>query len=171
MFRQLEAVHRDPRVADALPTLADGYTRIFGDTVMGRWMEDHLAKLAQRAAKHFDAKHPARAPLSAAEVASVAAMEARFTTARPVAKVEAHDDEAALLGDIAACPRDPAPRERYRAWLAAKGDPRAEFIALQRKRAAEGGLAARRRARSSCRPGACDRSLTARSRSPGARRP
>lgn len=128
IFRQLEAVHVDARTRAAVAALAPKYTLIFGDTVMGQWMQTKLGKLA-------GAPSP-KAPTSpeTREIDAIGRWIAAHTAAPAKAPAVTVDDERAHLDAIAAAPRDEAPREAYRAWLAARGDPRAEFIDLQRRR-------------------------------------
>ncbi len=135
VFRQLAEVHGDARTAAAVAALAPEYTHVFGETVMGRWMHSQLSKLADAMEGAF-AKGPA---LSLDVEALVAAIEARVAPPACEPAVTAADDEAAHLRAIADDPDDPARREVHRAWLAARGAPRAEFIALQARRHASCG--------------------------------
>lgn len=144
VFRQLREVHDDPRSADALAGLAHDYTRIFGDTVMGRWMQSQLERLASALEKRFPQDHSARATIDGAEAEAIAALEAAVSAVTPskAVRVTAADDESALLERIAEAPFDLDRREAHRAWLEARKDPRAEFISLQLKRHREGALSA-----------------------------
>jgi hypothetical protein len=46
VFRQLAEVHHDPRALDDASSLAADYTTLFGRTVMSRWMQSKLEKVA-----------------------------------------------------------------------------------------------------------------------------
>ena len=141
LLQQIAHVHGDPRTIAAAAALAPGYTRVFGATVMGRWMQTQLEKLAR--ALPGDG---ALAPLSAKHEELLTALEAALPApAAPAAPPEDAGD--ALLRAIADDPHDAARRDAYRAWLVAQGGERAEFVALQERLHAGEALSAAEAAR------------------------
>lgn len=124
LFRQLTAVHRDPRALAAAAALAPDYTRVFGATVMGRWMQSKLTQIAAAA--------PADdAPLAAEATGLLAQLEAALPKPAAPPTPAPADPEEALLRAIADDPDDPSRRDALRAWIVAQGGERAEFVALQ----------------------------------------
>jgi hypothetical protein len=145
ILTQLMSVHADPRTPARLRLLEPDYLTVFGATVMGKYMK---AQLPLRAQKTEDAL-AGREVATEAELTAIEGIRASLPSATP-ATVEVEvpkDDHLYFWGRIAEDPADPGRRSEYRSWLAARNDPRAEFIEIQESKVIHGRLPPAQKAR------------------------
>ena len=122
LARDGDASLREPLAAAA--RAADG--KIRGAT-MRAWLGKQIAALALAGVAT-----PLDEPTTTELARALAAFAPRAGVGpRPAAKASL---EEALLAELRAHPHDDAPRAVYADWLAERGDPRGEFIALQLER-------------------------------------
>jgi hypothetical protein len=137
ILEQLSTNQLDPRTPKRMRDLEPGYLTIFGATVMGKSMKFQL----KAHAKKIDAALARLEQATEAELEAMAAILALVPaqSAAPVV-AENSDDHPYFWKRIAEAPADPSRRSEYRAWLASRNDPRAEFIAIQELKAIHGRL-------------------------------
>lgn len=107
----LRGPHAVPASVAPLTALAANYQKVFGPTVMGRWLEGQVRAVAAELAGEFPS-----APRTVA------------TVEKPAPKKGSVD---ALHALVLASPDDDAPRHVLADKLLELGDPRGEFIQLQ----------------------------------------